>query len=182
MIALKELPTSTYDSYFQAYLDTIVSDQDYLTLLRNSHHSNLEYISDLQKPLESRYAPGKWSVGQVIQHCIDTERVFCYRALAFMRGDKNALPGFDQDLYAQITGGTAFAKAELLKSMAATRHSTIDLFENATQDSLQFLGNGNGKNMAAIAIPFIVCGQAGNSTLFRYRACFLLPCFGIYEG
>jgi hypothetical protein len=91
---------------------------------------------------------------------LDTERIFAYRALRFMRKDATPLSGFDQDLFVETLGDSAFAKAELLSSMQFTRQATIDLFNNATEDSLQFRGVASGQIMTARVIPFLIAGHS----------------------
>jgi hypothetical protein len=92
-------------------------------------------------------------------HDIDTERVFAYRALRFMRKDASVLPGFDQDVFVDALGDLAFAKAELQQSIIATRNATIQLFKNVTEESLKFKGNASGQVMTARVIPFLIAGH-----------------------
>ncbi len=97
-------------------------------------------------------------------HNLDTERIFQYRALRFLRGDSTPLAGFDQDQFVDALGDLVpidigIAKADLKQSFAITRAATIDIFRNATPDQLQFKGNASGKNMTARVIPFLIAGH-----------------------
>ena len=159
MIYLKDIPSDEYTSYFDTYLNLVDKESSIETVLQESLGKSLEFINTINKPLDYRYEAGKWSVGQVIQHNIDTERVFAYRALRFLRGDSTPLSGFDQDVFVDSLGDYAFAKAELLKTTESTRNATIALFENVTADSLLFKGNASGNIMTARVIPFLIAGH-----------------------
>lgn len=159
MIYRKDLRTGEYAPYYEAYINSIPEQEEMMILLQKSLDNTLNLVSDLEKPFDHRYQPEKWSVGQVLTHCIDTERVFSYRALSFMRGDNTDLPGFDQDVYSDGLRNFAFAKANLLQSIEVVRNSTIDLFANATPESLTHTGVANQNQMSVRAIPFVICGH-----------------------
>ena len=159
MIFRRDIRPSEYAAYYEPYIDSIPLESDMQFLLRDNLHEITSFINDLEKPLDHRYASDKWSIGELLMHCIDTERIFFYRALSFMRGDATNLPGFDQDLYVRGLRDFAFAKANLISSIEITRASTLDLFETATAESLNNLGVGNGNSMSVRSIPFVICGH-----------------------
>ncbi|WP_405376668.1 DinB family protein [Nonlabens sp. Asnod3-A02] len=159
MVYLKDIPSDEYTSYFDTYLNLVDKESNINNVLQQSLDKTLDFINSIDKPLDYRYESSKWSIGQVIQHNIDTERVFAYRALRFLRGDDTALSGFDQDVFVDSLGDYAFAKAELLKTTESTRNATIALFENVTTDSLLFKGNASGNIMTARVIPFLIAGH-----------------------
>ena len=159
MFTVQDLKSEEYDPYFKHYLGLVDVNLDMFEMLNQSLKRTLDFIDGLQQPLDHRYAPEKWSIAQVFMHNLDTERVFQYRALRFLRGDSTPLAGFDQDQFVDALGGLAFAKADLKQSFATTRAATIDIFKNATSDQLQFNGNASGKNMTARVIPFLIAGH-----------------------
>ena len=159
MITRKDIRPVEYDLYYWDYMQNIDPDATIQQALEQGLEQSVQLLTTMHVNLSHRYAPGKWSIGQVIQHCIDTERVFAYRALRFIRGDKTALSGFDQDLFASDLSDYAFAKAELLKSLITTRKATVQLFSEAGDDYLERTGVANGKEMTARAIPFIIAGH-----------------------
>ncbi len=77
---------------------------------------------------EHRYAPGKWSVKQVLAHLADTERVFTFRALWFARGETMALPGMDENQRGQTAGADARAVADIGRELAGLRQLSLGLF------------------------------------------------------
>ncbi len=159
MIARKDLSITDYDSYFEKYIQCISPTDDMHFVLNDHLSQNLASVKAFDKSLNYSYAVGKWSAGALLMHCIDTERIFQYRALSIMRGATHKLAGFDQDVFAQSVDVFAFAKADLLQSMEITRAATIDLYRNASIQALEKVGVVNGKSMAVKAIPFIVCGH-----------------------
>ena len=95
----------------------------------------------------------------MVQHVIDTERVFCYRALCFARNDITALPGFDQDLFVANDNANTRNWEDLLAEMRVVRQSTILLFNSFTDEALLRIGSGSGKNMSVRAIGFLCSGH-----------------------
>lgn len=159
MVCRKDLKPTEYATYFEPYINSIAPDGDMLSVLKQTLTHNIEFVKFLDKSLDLKYGDGKWSIGELLTHCIDTERIFQYRALSFMRSDPTDLAGFDQDLYVTGLKDYAFAKASIIKSMEIVRASTIDLFENTTLQALLKMGKGSGNYMSVRAIPFVICGH-----------------------
>jgi hypothetical protein len=155
----KDLQTDEYESYFKIYLDLIDPDAELFETLEQSLEDSTNFLHNLERPLDYSYAAGKWTIGEVIQHNIDTERVFQYRALRFLRGDSTALAGFDQDLFVEASRNIAFAKAELSNTLRITRENTIALFKEASPEQLKFKGTASGKVMTARVLPFLIAGH-----------------------
>ena len=107
-----------------------------------------------------RYAPGKWSVREVLGHISDTERVFAFRAMWFARGLQTALPGFDQD--AAVRGALAdnIAWAELIDEFRHVRLATIDLFQNLPEEAWSRGGLASEKFVTVRALAYAICGHA----------------------
>ncbi|MFT6096810.1 MAG: hypothetical protein ACJAXY_001214 [Nonlabens sp.] len=159
MVTFNNISADEYPAYYQPYLNLIDPSLSLFDTLENSLYNSLNLLKSIEVPLSYRYAPNKWSIGQVMMHNIDTERVFAYRALCFMRGDPTSLPSFDQDLFVDNLGDLAFAKADVLQSLKTTRDATIELFKNASDVSLIFKGTASDKIMTPRVIPFIIVGH-----------------------
>jgi len=106
------------------------------------------------------YEPGKWTVKDIIQHIIDAERVFSYRALRFARNDKTALPGFEENDYAVNTNVAKRSLDDLLSEFETVRKSSIYLYKNFTDEMLLRVGVASGKEVSVLAIGFIMAGHA----------------------
>lgn len=106
-----------------------------------------------------RYAPEKWSIKELVQHIIDTERVFCGRALAFARGEEQNLPGFDQDVYVQNSFADYRDHHSLIAEYKAVRQSTILLFAGFSSSTLQKTGTANNVGFTVEEIGYILAGH-----------------------
>lgn len=104
-------------------------------------------------------AEGKWSINETIQHLIDTERIFSYRALAFARGDKTPLPSYDEQAYAAASHAHQRRLSELMDELKTLRQSSIHLFHSFSDDVLQRSGQGFRGEYSVLAIGFILAGH-----------------------
>src|SRR5205085_163428 len=89
---------SEYGSFFQRYIDYPPGD-DARQVLNDSIAPLEQFLSTIPEgKLRYAYGQGKWTIAQLLQHVIDTERVFAYRAMCVARGEEQALPGFDENI------------------------------------------------------------------------------------
>ena len=107
-----------------------------------------------------RYAEGKWSIKEMVQHMIDTERIFTYRALTIARKDKVQLPGFDENAYAANSNADHRQPDKLLLELKTVQQSVAQLFESFDEDQLASTGISNGNAISVNAIGFITVGHA----------------------
>ena len=148
-----------YVEYFAAYISK-VPDGDVRAQLAQQLPETIAYIKSRGDAWAmSRYAPGKWSVKEVINHLADAERVFSYRALRIARGDETPLPGFDENKWMPQTHADARSVQSLLDELAAVRASTVALFNSFDDDAWTRIGNASGKPISVRAIGYIVCGH-----------------------
>jgi len=106
-----------------------------------------------------RYAPGKWTVKEIVGHLIDDERIFAYRALCVARGDTRPLPGFDENEYVAATNFESQSLTNLIAAYRAVRAATIALFEPLTADEWTRRGNVNGYEASVRGLAFHVAGH-----------------------
>lgn len=107
-----------------------------------------------------RYAPGKWSLREVVGHVADAERMFASRALAFARGDAGPYPPFDENEYVERSGADARPLEELAAELQAVRRATILLFRGFGADAWEREGVGSGCRFTARAVAWIVAGHS----------------------
>lgn len=106
-----------------------------------------------------RYAPGKWSLKEVLGHLADTERIMTYRALSFARGETVELPGFEQDDYV-VTGRFDRRRfSDLVAEFRAIRASTLALFEGLDDEMLLKRGRASGCEFSVRALAYLICGH-----------------------
>jgi len=106
------------------------------------------------------YAPGKWSVRQVVQHVADAERIFATRALCIARGDQTPLPGFDENAYADATAGDVRPLADVLGELRAVRAATLALVDGLPDEAWDRVGTASGHPVSVRALVWIMAGHA----------------------
>ena len=166
-----EPPTSDeYDPYYQGYIEQVEGKQLSL-ILRRQRAKMLELLEGLtEEQADYRYAPDKWSVKEVLGHLIDTERVFVYRAMSIARGEKQVLPGFDQDDYAKTGNFDQRSKESLGAEYEAVRNASIAFFESLDEASWLETGMANDVTVSVRAIGYIVPGhEAHHLAILRER-------------
>ncbi len=131
-----------------------------LELLARGSRETRELLGGLdERRANHRYAPGKWSVKEVLGHVTDCERVFAYRALCIARGDETPLPSFDQDSYVARAGSERRALAELLAEFEGVRASSLSLFRSLDGEAWERRGTASGIPVVACAFPWIIAGH-----------------------
>ena len=142
--------------YYNRYLDRI-PDNALVDRLETQLDTTLTGIADLDP--EARYAPGKWSVREVLVHLSDTERVMAYRALRMARGDMTPLPGFDQDDYVAAADLGHRAFADIQAELRAVRAATIALFRGLSDQAVLRTGTASGGTFTARGIAWVIVGH-----------------------
>jgi uncharacterized damage-inducible protein DinB len=144
---------------FHGYIDKVPGEQigEYLA-------SQLGEVERLLAPLDDaaarfRYAPGKWSVKEVLGHLCDAERIFSYRLLRIGRADTTPLPGFEEDAYVPPAEFDARPMSGLVGEFKAVRASTIALLEGLPSEGWQRRGQASGKPISTRALAYIMVGH-----------------------
>jgi hypothetical protein len=153
-------PDSTaHSAYFSRYID-LVEHTDLMTAFDNLKEEGHSFWLDItEEEGDFRYAEEKWSIKEVLQHIIDTERIFSYRALAIARGDTTSLPGYDENSYAANCESDSRPMEELIEELFTVRNATVLLFNGLTDEALNRVGTANGAALSALAAGFIMIGH-----------------------
>lgn len=123
-------------------------------------HDFIRFVQNLpMDKFDYRYAEGKWTIKEIIQHIIDTERIFAYRALRISRNDSTPLPGFDENYFAQNTNGNSRSIQDLLMELSAVRHSNLLLFKSFSEEQLLSKGIASDQPISVRAIGFMIIGH-----------------------
>lgn len=157
-----------YNAYYQTYIDKL-PDEELITILKDQKKEFVIYLKGLkEEDLKHSYAEGKWTVAQVLQHLIDTERIFQYRALTIAREDLTPLPGFDQDAYVPISKANRRSLASYIKEFELVRDAGIALFESFEEEMSEKLGEASKSPLSPRAAGFIAAGhQKHHLLLFK---------------
>ena len=109
-----------------------------------------------------RYAPGKWSLKDLLQHLSDAERIFAYRCLRIGRGDATPLPGWEEDDYAAAASADGRTLGDLLTDFRSARLSSLELFRSFKDEAWTQSGLSNNRKISARCIPYICLGHAAH--------------------
>jgi uncharacterized damage-inducible protein DinB len=108
---------------------------------------------------DKAYAVGKWSLKGLLGHIVDSERIFSYRVLAISRGEKTALPGFDENEYQAASEYEMQAKEDIVAQYKATREATTLLLRSLSTKQWNQMGQANGKSISARALAWMIAGH-----------------------
>jgi len=155
-----DLNTSEYDQYYARYIDKLQDQTDLIEGYIAGKNSMVDFINSIpNSKLLYKYEPQKWSVKEVLQHLIDTERVFMYRCLRIARNDATDIEGFEQDNYVKPSEADAKSKAALIEEFSMNRENSILLLKSISEKNLCFVGSANGGKMSARAAAFTILGH-----------------------
>ena len=131
-----QLPITEYAPYYAGYIQ-LLDDVNMIEELEICLHDFIKFVQNIpMDKFDYRYAEGKWTIKDIIQHLIDTERVFSYRAMRISRNDKTPLPGFEENDYVDNTNANERNLQGLLTEMAVVRQSTLALFKSFSEEQL----------------------------------------------
>lgn len=149
-----------HNVYFSRYLDKLPRDIRLLDAYRQDLDRLRSFFSAIPEEKQThRYASGKWSIREVFQHLIDTERVFIYRAFRIARADKTPLANYDQDGYVPASRAHDKSMVDLLHEFDVTRAASISLLQSLDDEDLARIGISSNDPMSARAAAFIVPGH-----------------------
>jgi len=137
-----------------------VKDYKVVTLLEKDYKDSLAFLNAVPKDkFDYYYSPGKWSIKEIIQHLIDVERVFVYRALRFSRLDPTDLQGFDQENYLETVSLEGVSYEDILNEWRSVRESTILFYKNLDIKFLNRIGRASGFEFSVKSIAYILAGH-----------------------
>ena len=148
-----------FQKYIQRYLDLIPSE-NWLEEMKKMGEKTVSLYSFLAEEQSNfAYAEGKWTLKELLQHLIDAERIFAYRALRFARKDKTDLPGWDEEEYAQHYFPTERSTQNLVEEFETVRKSSTLFFENLNEIQLSETGVANGNEISVETIGKLIVGH-----------------------
>lgn len=149
-----------YAPYYQTYLDKIDGDDINKILLQQTKEMQNVLNSFSESKGNYRYAEGKWTVKEVIGHMMDTERIFAYRALCIARGEKQPLPGFEQNEYVAAGNFNSRELFDINYEFRLFREANLLLFKSFDDEVLSKRGVASGFEVTVNALLFMIAGHA----------------------
>lgn len=147
-------------SYFDRYINLVPDIELTSALIDFGSDYYKEQLHILNTLGDKVYAEGKWTIKQIVQHLIDTERIFQYRALRFARRDTTLLPGFDEDSFANAADVSRRSLEDLLEEWHAVNVSGKIMYSSFTPEDLQSKGIAFNSEISVLSIGFITAGHA----------------------
>jgi hypothetical protein len=150
---------SEYAPFFAGYVSR-VPDGDVLDLLARQVDETASLLGGLSETRAGyRYAPGKWSVKEVVGHVADAERVFTYRALRIARGDQTPLASFDENAWMRFGSFDTRPLADLLAELRTVRQSSLALYRSFTPEAVLRRGTASQEGVSVRALIHITAGH-----------------------
>ncbi|MDH5366581.1 MAG: DinB family protein [Cyclobacteriaceae bacterium] len=164
---------NTIPEYYHGYVN-LITEENVIEALKNSKKNFLKRLKSIpDQNGDFRYDKGKWSIKELINHVIDTERVFAYRALSFARNDDTELPGFEVNDWTSASQADRRNLNELIEEYENVSNSTINFFKSLTVDMLLNTGKANGSTVSVLNLGYIIAGHEthhGNILNERYMS------------
>ncbi len=148
-----------YDAYYDRYI-RLVPDGDLVRIMSKQLTDFTAFVAAIPgDKADFAYAPGKWTVREVLGHLIDTERLFMYRALSIARGDPAALPGMDQDAWCANGSFGGRTIGSLATEWTDARRASISFVAGLPEEATTRMGTASGKTVSVRALLFMPAGH-----------------------
>ena len=155
-----ELNSSEFDPYYGRYINKLAESVNLIEGFQSGKATVAKFFKFIPKnKLEYRYQIDKWSIKEVLQHIIDTERVFIYRCFRIARRDTTPLAGFDQNTYVIPSNANKKTIDELINEFEINRDNSICLLKSLSNEDLCFVGTASKTVMSSRAAAFSVIGH-----------------------
>ena len=166
-----DLKPEEFAGHFANYINQSSCEYALVEELEISVHRLIKFVQSIpMDKFDYRYAEGKWTIKDILQHLIDAERIFAYRALRFGRNDKTNLPGFEENDYAVKANAGKRSIQDLLTELAVVRQSTLSLFKSFSQEELLRIGIASDNPMSVRALGYVIIGhQNHHQRIFEER-------------
>ncbi len=147
--------------FYDRYIQLVPENMDILKALKEEFGENYIHanIFEYERLGDKVYEPGKWTLKHILQHAIDTERIFAYRALRLARFDATPLPGYEENQYAENSRAQNRKLMDLIYEFVAVRKSTTALFKSFDNEQLLSSGQVSGIDNNVLAIGFSIVGH-----------------------
>lgn len=157
---MKRPKKGEYAPFHESYLNELPKRGSAMSLLKSTFKETQQLLGRLPESMgDHTYAPGRWTIKQVIVHLIDFERVFAFRILSFIRADRVALPGFNQDFWMEAVDVSSRSIKDLLKEWKIVRDNTLYLLRQCTEQQSAFPGTASGWKVTPRALFYIIAGH-----------------------
>ncbi len=148
-----------YAPYYNTYIIKVKGDDVLNSMIEQKAETINLLLSIPKEKWDYRYEKGKWSVKELMLHVLDTERIFCYRALRISRNDKTPMPGFSQDDYFPYCNAENRSAESIMEEYQSVKDASISLFLNMTDEMANRIGTASNGPFSPLAIAHIIVGH-----------------------
>lgn len=160
MVLKKQVSNKEYSEYFGRYIGLVDENTELIKGFEQSLIDVTHFFDELSEDqMSSKYGEDKWTIKELFQHIIDTERVFMYRFLRIGRGDKTPLEGFDQDVFVGPSNANNKSKEHLIQEYKTTRLAFLSIINTMRVEDFNQIGTASNGPLSARAIVFIMIGH-----------------------
>jgi len=153
-------PNPSDYSLFSSHYIMSVPEDDLQEALKNQWPILEAFLDTIpEAKADYAYAPGKWTIKQLVQHMTDTERIFAHRALWIVRKASSPLTSFDENEFAKAADVSRVSLKELIEEFKAVRKSTEFLYSKLTEEELNAKGKVNDHMLSVKSTGFIIVGH-----------------------
>ncbi len=151
--------TTTNNNFYERYT-SLVKEENINQAFQQQNKILEDFCNKISEEKSMHaYAEGKWTLKKMLQHMIDTERIFSYRALAIARKEAATLPGFDENDYADNSEANRRTWATLVEEMMDVRKATQHLFGSFTETMLNNIGKFSSAEGTPLTLGYICVGH-----------------------
>ena len=154
---MKQPQTQEFPGWALTYISKV--EGDVLDTLATQAEEFTTFINGLTAIADYAYAPGKWTIKEMMGHIIDTERILVFRLMSFARNEKAALPGFDEDNYVAAAHFQDRSLESFCEEFSFLRKSNLFLFNSLNEQELDIMGNANQKSISVRALLYVIAGH-----------------------
>lgn len=146
----------TISEYYESYRHHLM-ENDMLKGLIAQGELSFQFIRSLpERQGDIRYEEGKWTIKEVLGHIADTERILSYRLLCFMRGERQNLPGFEENDYVRNSNFSTRTLKDIGEELHAIRQSTVQMILNMDFNTLDDIGYANDNAVSVRALIYFI--------------------------
>lgn len=155
---MKKSDIPSLPEFFDRYIN-LVEDIDLVEALKKHTFASVFDLQKMKQLGDLVYEANKWTMKDIVQHALDTERIMAYRALTFARNDKTPLPGFEENDYGRTAEASKRSLDDLLEESSIVRASSIALFKNFTPEMMLRTGVSSKREISVLALGFVIVGH-----------------------
>jgi len=145
--------------FYQNYINKAPDENVVKAIEKNARNFRKLLKNIPKKKIDFAYAEGKWTIREVLQHVIDAERVFSYRATSIARKDPTPLPSFDENIWASNSNASSRSWKEMVNEFRSLREANEALFSSFADEQLRAIGTASNKQVNVLALGFIIAGH-----------------------